>query len=224
MHTPLRLLVIGAGAMGGVYAAYASRQADVTVLDNNREHIEAIRARGLRLSGVADMTAKLAAFETPARMGKQAFDAVLFLVKSQVTAAALESVLPWLEGTPVLVSLQNGMGNTELLEAGSRLPVGHGVTLEAGRYLGPGRIEHFIHGEEACMGPARGDIEPMRRLGAVLTETGLPTRVVADPRGAIWAKFLFNCVMNPLGALVRGNNRARYLVPEMRDLIDAMFA
>src|SRR6266508_1913042 len=51
-------------------------------------------------------------------------------------------------------------------------------------------------------------------------KSGLPTRVVADPRGAIWGKFIFNSVMNPIGAIVQGVNAARYDVPEMRALID----
>jgi 2-dehydropantoate 2-reductase len=48
--------------------------------------------------------------------------------------------------------------------------------------------------------------------------------VVADPRGAIWGKFIFNSVMNPIGAIVQGVNAARYNVPEMRSLVDDMAA
>jgi 2-dehydropantoate 2-reductase len=55
-----------------------------------------------------------------------------------------------------------------------------------------------------------------------MTKSGLPTKVVADPRGAIWGKFIFNSVMNPVGAIVQGVNAARYEVPEMRALIDDM--
>jgi 2-dehydropantoate 2-reductase len=57
-----------------------------------------------------------------------------------------------------------------------------------------------------------------------MTQSGLPTQVVADPRGAIWGKFIFNSVMNPIGAIVQGVNAARYDVPEMRELIDDMAA
>jgi len=62
-------------------------------------------------------------------------------------------------------------------------------------------------------------------LGELMTKSGLP-----DPRrpptaaGAIWGKFIFNSVMNPIGAVVQGVNAARYDVPEMRALIDAMAA
>ncbi|MCF8477927.1 MAG: hypothetical protein K9G60_12935, partial [Pseudolabrys sp.] len=48
--------------------------------------------------------------------------------------------------------------------------------------------------------------------------------VVADPMGAVWSKFVFNCVMSPLGALMMGHNAARHNSPEMRVLIDEMAA
>ena len=219
-----KILVVGAGAIGGIYAAYASKLADVTVLDTNAEHVAAIREKGLALSGTADLVAKLEAFTSPAEMGKRSFDAVVILVKSQITALAFSGIKPYLEGRPLLVTFQNGMGNVEALEPLCDFDIAHGVSFEAGRYIGPGKIDHFIHGEGSFMGPARGPAGSVQWLGDLWTGTGLPTSVAADPRGAIWGKFIFNCVMNPCGAIVLGMNRARYDVPQMREIIDSMFA
>jgi 2-dehydropantoate 2-reductase len=116
------------------------------------------------------------------------------------------------------------MGNEELLMRISNLDVAHGVSFEAARYDGPGHIHHLVHGEESWLGPARGKVESVEWLGELMTRSGLPTKVVADPRGAIWGKFIFNSVMNPVGAIVQGVNAARYDVPEMRELIDDMAA
>jgi 2-dehydropantoate 2-reductase len=122
----------------------------------------------------------------------------------------------------VLVTFQNGMGNEERLMGLTDLDVAHGVSFEAARYDGPGRVHHFVHGEDSWLGPARGKVESVAWLGELMTRSGLPTRVVADPRGAIWGKFIFNSVMNPIGAIVMGVNAARFEVPEMRTLIDDM--
>jgi 2-dehydropantoate 2-reductase len=157
-------------------------------------------------------------------MGPRPFDAVVILVKSQVTEAAFASIRPALEGRPVLVTFQNGMGNEELLARISDLDVAHGVSFEAARYDGPGCVHHLVHGEDSWLGPARGKVEAIAWLGELMTRSGLPTKVVADPRGAIWGKFIFNSVMNPIGAIVQGVNAARYEVPEMRTLIDDMAA
>jgi 2-dehydropantoate 2-reductase len=85
-------------------------------------------------------------------------------------------------------------------------------------------VQHLVHGEDSWLGPARGKVESIAWLGELMTRSGLRTRVVADPRGAIWGKFIFNSVMNPIGAIVQGVNAARYDVPEMRALIDDMAA
>src|SRR5882762_4491616 len=157
-------------------------------------------------------------------MGKRRFDAVIILVKSQATEAAFASIRAGLEGHPVLVTFQNGMGNAEVLMALTDLDVAHGVSFEAARYDGPGRVHHLVHGEDSWLGPARGKVGTIAWLGELMTKSGLPTRVIADPRGAIWGRFIFNSVMNPIGAIVQGVNAARYAVPEMRALIDDMAA
>jgi len=218
------ILIVGAGAIGGLYAAYLARVADVTVLDTNRAHVEAIRQDGLKLTGCTESVTKLAAFAGAAEMDKRRFDAVIILVKSQATGAAFDSIRLSLEGRPVLVTFQNGMGNDELLMGLTDLDVAHGVSFEAARYDGPGRVHHLVHGEDSWLGPSRGKVDTIAWLGELMTKSGLPTRIVADPRGAIWGKFIFNSVMNPVGAIVQGVNAARYEVPEMRALIDAMAA
>jgi 2-dehydropantoate 2-reductase len=218
------ILVVGAGAIGGLYAAYLGKVADVTVLDTNKAHVEAIRQHGLTLTGRTESVTKLLAFAHAAEMGPRRFDAAIVLVKSQATEAAFHSIHPVLEGRPVLVTLQNGMGNDEVLERLTHLDVAHGVSFEAARYDGPGRVHHLVHGEESWLGPARGKVESVAWLGELMTQSGIPTKVVADPRGAIWGKLIFNSVMNPIGAIVSGVNAARYNVPEMRELIDDMAA
>jgi 2-dehydropantoate 2-reductase len=219
-----QILIVGAGAIGGLYAAYLAKVAEVVVLDTNGSHVEAIRRSGLRLSGLTESVARLDAFASAADMGRRRFDAVVVLVKSQATGAAYRSIQPVLEDRPVLVTFQNGMGNEAVLEALCDLDVAHGVSFEAARYDGPGRVHHLVHGEESWLGPARGKAESIAWLGELMTASGLPTRVVDDPRGAIWGKFIFNSVMNPIGAIVQGVNAARYEVPEVRALIDDMAA
>jgi len=218
------ILVVGAGAIGGLYAAYLAKVADVAVLDTNQAHVDAIRQHGLALTGRTESVTKLAAFANAAEMGKRRFDAAIILVKSQATEAAFRSIHPVLEGRPVLVTFQNGMGNEERLMGLTDLDVAHGVSFEAARYEGPGRVHHLVHGEDSWLGPARGKVESVAWLGELMTRSGLPTRVVPDPRGAIWGKFIFNSVMNPIGAIVMGVNAARFDVPEMRALIDDMAA
>jgi 2-dehydropantoate 2-reductase len=219
-----RLLIVGCGAIGGIYAAHLSRLAEVIALDANAAHVAAINRDGLRLTGVSDFVARVRAENSPGALRGERLDAVIVLVKSQFTASAFAAVTPMLAGAPLVVTLQNGMGNVEVLEALCDWHTAHGVSMEAGRYVGPGTIHHLIHEEPTWLGPSRAPAEAVEWLAALLNASGLPTTFAADPRGAIWSKFIFNSVQNPTGAIVLGVNAARFQCPEMRDLIDAMFA
>ncbi len=225
MNPQRNILIVGAGAIGGLYAAYLAKVAKVIVIDLNEAHVKAIRDSGLRLSGLTEsVTTGIEAHASAAAMGRRRLDAVIILVKSQATETAFRSVEPFIEGRPVLVTFQNGMGNDELLEKITDLDVAHGVSFEAARYDGPGRVHHLVHGDTSWLGPSRGKLDSVQWLSDLMDQSGLPTRAIADPRGAIWGKFIFNSVLNPVGALLMGVNAARYQVPEVCDLIDTMAA
>jgi 2-dehydropantoate 2-reductase len=115
------------------------------------------------------------------------------------------------------------MGNAEVLLGVPDAVVVRGVTMNAGRYVEPGCVENLIDGQ-TWLGPARGTLDDIRPLVDLLNAGGMPTELIADPMGAVWSKFVFNCVMNPLGALMMGDNAARHNSPEMRALVDDMAA
>ena len=219
--TAPQILVAGAGAMGGIVAAALSAQASVTVYDVNTDHVRAIQAGGLRVTGLSERLARLAATDTAGTLSGRRFDAVVFLVKSKATAAAVASLRPVLQGSPLLVTLQNGMGNDDVLLRETTLPVARGAMMEAGRYVGPGHVEHLMR-SQTWLGPRRGTPDDVRWFAALLTGCGMTTEFMADPMGAVWSKFVFNSVMNPVGTLLLGVNVARYEVAEVRDLIDTM--
>ncbi|HTP84195.1 MAG TPA: ketopantoate reductase family protein [Alphaproteobacteria bacterium] len=217
-----RILVVGCGAIGGIFAASLAAVADVVAYDANEDHVRAIREHGLRVSGASERLARLPATGNAAELAGR-FDALLFLIKSSATASALQQLKAVVAGRPLLVTLQNGMGNSEVLLAAGDCPVARGVTTDAGRYVGPGHVEHLIRGK-TWLGPIRGDMGDVRWLGALLTEAGLPAETVDDPMEAVWSKFVFNSVMNPIGALLLGVNAARYEAREVCALIDDMAA
>ena len=218
-----RILVAGCGAMGGIVAAALSSHAAVTVYDIDTAHIRAIRDGGLRVTGLSERVARLSAVYDAAALAVQAFEAVVFLVKSKDTAPAAASLHGVLHGRPLLVTLQNGMGNDDVLLGIPDLPVARGAMMEAGRYLAPGHVEHLMR-SQTWLGPRRGSVEDVRWFAGLLTGCGMKTELMADPMGAVWSKFIFNSVMNPVGALLLGVNAARYEVAEVRALIDEMAA
>ena len=123
-----QILIVGCGAIGGLFAAALSSVAKVTAFDADAAHVKAINAEGLRLIGKNQRTARIKATDDPGTLKGTTFDAVIFLIKSKMTAAALAQLRPVLAGRPTLVTLQNGMGNTEVLLSEPNAVVIRGVT------------------------------------------------------------------------------------------------
>jgi 2-dehydropantoate 2-reductase len=106
--SPERMLIWGAGAIGGTVAAYLGRAGlRITVVDANANHVRAIRERGLAITGpIETFTEKMPAF-TPDEI-EGVWDTVFLCVKALHTEAAARQVAPHLGADGVVVSLQNG--------------------------------------------------------------------------------------------------------------------
>ena len=218
----VNILVAGCGAIGGLYAARLAQLARVSALDIDAEHVAAINRDGLALSGATELVARIAAIPRPELLRGQTFDAVIVAVKSLDTAVLARALKAHLTCRPLLLTQQNGQGNVErLLEAGD-WDVAQGMCLEGAERTAPGKVRHHLHGPTSTIGPARGALEAMRWLGELLDKAGLPTRVIADPRGAIWNKYLFNCAINPVSALLRGIPEAKYANDDVYALLRAL--
>lgn len=218
------ILVAGGGGIGALYAAHLAKLARVVVYDLNAAHVEAIRRDGLRIDGKTELVARVEASASAEALAGRHFDAVLVMVKSMFTEELITTLRGRLAGRPLLLSVQNGQGNVGILETCCDWDILHGMTWEAGEYLAPGQVRHTVHGPESWVGPARGRLQDCAWLGELIDLAGLPTRVVPDARNAVWSKFIFNCAMNPVAALVGGNAEAKYLCDDTYQLLRTLVA
>lgn len=155
----MRMLVWGAGAIGGTLGAYLARAGhDVTLVDTAADHVDAINRSGLRITGpVAEFTTPLPAF-TPGTL-QGTWDTIILATKAQHTAAAARALEPHLAAAGCVVSAQNGLNELEIAAAvGEARTVGAFVNFGAD-YLEPGVI---FHGGRGCVrvGEAFGDPAP----------------------------------------------------------------
>jgi 2-dehydropantoate 2-reductase len=103
-----RILVWGSGAIGGTVAACLARAGhDITAVDSDRRHVEAIRARGLAITGPIDTFTQTLPVFTPDEI-KGIWDTVFLCVKALHTAEAARQLASHLATDGVVVSLQNG--------------------------------------------------------------------------------------------------------------------
>ena len=140
-----RVVVVGAGAMGGLFGGLlAEGGLDVTLVDTWREHIAAIKPNGLRIVGVGgDRAIPVKATSDAAR--SDAADVVLFQCKAFANeAAAQERQAPVRRRQTVAITFQNGLGNEETLGGvlGAENVLG-GLTAQAGLVEAAGRGAQF---------------------------------------------------------------------------------
>jgi 2-dehydropantoate 2-reductase len=198
----MRIGIVGCGAVGGIFAAHLARLEDVEVFayDVSGEHVEGIERNGLRLSGAAEIVARLHATTNPRDIPCCRYGIVA--TKSIHTRAAIEQAASMFDETSAVCSVQNGVGNEEIIAERVRYVI-RGTTFPAGHLIAPGHVGYDIRGK-TWIGPFEPSGTPMSRveeLAALLNRAGLETVALADARGAQWTKLIFNASTNPVGAL-----------------------
>jgi 2-dehydropantoate 2-reductase len=201
----MHFLVVGPGAMGSLFAACLQKAGfDVTLLDYIKDRAKKINDHGIQVEGVSgDYNVKV-----PTTTGDipQPPDLVLICVKAYDTREASLNIKPWLKPETGVVTLQNGVGNLEILEEifGKDRVLG-GVTAEGATLLGPGKIRHAGRGE-TIIGPGGDSGSPAERMVTAFNEAGFQTRSVEDVKDLIWGKLLINVGINALTAITRLKN------------------
>ena len=110
-----RICIIGCGAVGSLFAAHLAQKGEVDVwaYDVWKDHVDAMRQNGLRLSGAADFTAKLNATSDPAEIPR--CDYGIVATKAIHTKSAIAQVARAFDENSAVCSVQNGVGNEELI-------------------------------------------------------------------------------------------------------------
>ena len=223
-----RVLVLGCGSVGGIFAARLARVCEVAVLDTWAAHVRMIAARGLRVTvraavrGGAPIEETIearpaAAAGTAAALAGRAFTHALVAVKGPHTRAAVAGARGLLEDAVVL-TVQNGLGNAETIAGAYPGPICHGVTMNAGAVTAPGEIAQAEVGP-TWLGPYRAGPAQADGWSRLLTDAGLESHVLADPRGAIWSKLIFNAAVNPLPVVTGLTLSGVYAHPETYALL-----
>lgn len=198
----MRICIIGCGAVGSLFAAHLAKsgEAEVWAYDVWKEHIEAIRRSGLRLSGAGDFTARLNATSDPRELPR--CDYGIVATKAIHTRTAIAQVAHIFDESSAVCSVQNGAGNEEIIAEHVKFVI-RGTTFPAGHPIAPGHIGFDIKGD-TWIGPFEPTHTPTHKveeLAALLTRSGMKTFALEDARGAQWTKLIFNAATNPVGAL-----------------------
>jgi len=197
----MKICIVGCGAVGSLFAAHLAKagEAEVWAYDVWREHTDAIRKNGLRLSGAAQFTAELHATSDPNEL-PQCHYGIVATKAIHTRSAIAQTAHAFANGA--VCSVQNGVGNEEILAEQVKYVI-RGTTFPAGHPIAPGHIGYDIKGD-TWIGPFEPTETPMEcveKLAGLMTRSGMHTVAMPDARGAQWTKLIFNASTNPVGAL-----------------------
>lgn len=194
------LVVFGTGALACAIGARLARSGEqVTLVGSWVAARDAIARRGILVHEPEGSWAARLVGTAPLERPPERAPVALVLVKSHQTASVASAVARALAPRGVAVTLQNGLGNREALQAAlGKDRVAVGVATLGARLLGPGEVRvvpgRILLGEEdATLGVVRGLVRRLRGAG-LEAEAG-------DARRAVWTKLAANCAINPLSAL-----------------------
>ena len=215
------VIIVGAGAIGSVYAAKLSARHPVTVVAR-RDHVEAIRAGGLRLVGIETLTARVAAVTSVDAIAPGTI--VLLTTKVNASEAALTPIADLVREDTVIVCVQNGLDSEGIARRAirERCLVMRAITQFGAIFQSPGVINFTRSGYTLLEDGPRS-----AAIAAMLTACGLDGRISPDITTEIWRKLIFNCVINPITSITGtdvGGIADQRLDPLKRLVIDECLA
>jgi 2-dehydropantoate 2-reductase len=213
----VRVVVIGAGAIGGTLAGHlAGAGHDVVAADGWVDHVAAIRERGLRVEGVRGEKLFALHAVTYDQLGQiqGPFDVAFVCVKSYETDHAASLLSPMVTSETTVVSTQNGLNEERLAGIFKADMVVGAVTEMGGSLPEPGLVVETRKDGGFLVGEMDGRrTERINRLARLMSDCA-PTHVSDNITGVLWSKLLWNCMLNA-GSAVTGMGQGRMVVDDM---------
>ncbi|OQX32014.1 MAG: 2-dehydropantoate 2-reductase [Candidatus Sedimenticola endophacoides] len=194
----MRLLILGAGAVGLSLAARLSPHCQVHAVCRP-QHAARITREGFTLRGIWGGGRYRFAAGPEAPQGVT-FDYCLITCKSQQTRAVCEQYRKLL-GNCEVVSLHNGIGNEEIIGEYTARVIG-GTIITGFEWRDNAEVEVTVEAGPIRLGRFPEGLDPaVQRLVGLFQAAGLNVEGSDTIRANLWAKTLYNCALNPLGAI-----------------------
>lgn len=196
----MRIVIVGAGALGSIVAAMAARAGASVAVVARGKRADLIEQQGITLTGLADFTQRVNVI----RAGDGVIDAdvLVLCTKTFDTHAALGGLQ--FRAAPVALSLQNGVLKNEVLSGyySAAQVLGAAATI-SGEILADGRVRFTVN-DSLLIGEPDGSLSARAQAVAeVFSGAGLAARAVQDIRSVEWTKYAGFLPMMALALLTR---------------------
>ncbi len=200
----MKIVIIGAGAMGCLYGAYLSRKNEVVMLDSYDKQVEAINQNGITVleeDGREENFKNVKACISGEY--KEAADLVVVFVKSTFTEDALRDNKKLFGDKTLVMTLQNGAGNDrKIAKYVNKKNIIIGTSKHNSVNMGGGKVRHSGSGE-TTIGSNLENNKNLDKIQSILEECGFKVEKTNDIQRVIWSKLFVNLSINTFTAITR---------------------
>jgi 2-dehydropantoate 2-reductase len=223
-----RFLIFGAGALGSAIGGLLQQAGHHVALLGRPGHLDVIARQGLRIDGLwgSHHVRGMQLVRHIDELIGTDWDFILLTVKTYDTESAIAACRRLAGPDTWLVSIQNGHGNVDSLSAAFGPDRVLGARIITGAEMEPGHVTITVHADALRLGPHHGEPELMpqaERLAGILRQAGVPTEATDRFLPYLWAKLMYNCALNPMGALLRMTYGELIAHPPMRRVMSDIF-
>jgi 2-dehydropantoate 2-reductase len=208
MASEPKVAIVGAGPVGGILGAHLAHAGHYVVLcDIQKPHLDAIKEKGLSISGFLEMTARCdrLAYSISELANFPTIDTIVVSTKASILPRIVPELKEIAQRGTRFVSCQNGLDNEEYLaETFGPDHVLRIVVNYAGSQMGDGHIAMSFFNPPNYIGPMTAKSESVaRQLAEMMTAAGLETQATTSIKKYEWEKVILNAALSALCALAR---------------------
>ena len=215
----MNILIMGAGAIGSYFGGMLSRKSNVEFIAR-KSHVDKINKNGLKIKGKTNLNLKIKAYKSVNELKKN-FDLIILSVKSYDTEKAIKEVKKFLSKDTAVMSLQNGLGNIEIIskyvpsEKILACVTSNGVIFEK-----PGLIRHTGLGYTKVGSISNKKSNLVDEIVKIFNNSGIKTEKSNYIKKEIWIKTIVNSSINPLTTFFKCKNGYLIKNPVLKKLVE----
>lgn len=212
MGEKIKIAIIGPGSIGCLVGSFLLRDkiCEIFFLHKDEKKIKEIRKQGIivkRLNGKIEKITSDKFFITNDEKEIGKCELIIITLKSYQTKDAFKKLPTLIDKNTYLLTLQNGLGNIEIIKkVVKEEKIIAGITSQGAYSLSPGNIVHAGEGETILGSISKGKIGDVIKIKNLFNKVGMKTKITDNIEGAIWSKFLINIGINPVASVLDVNN------------------
>lgn len=210
-----RIAVVGAGAVGGYFGGILAAAGAPVVMIGRPAFVDVVTRDRLFLDTL-EFQKCVRVEASPDLASARGADLVLFCVKTTDNAATARELASYLAPNALVLSLQNGVDNTEQIRAASGIKALPAVVYVAASVPKPGHIKHAGRGD-LVIGP---ESERTKAIAEMFERAKIPCRITDNIEGELWVKLIWNCALNAISALGQARYRQIAASEDARQVVE----